>query len=69
MAGAGCAHADLPDGCGQAGSRGFCWPDQVCAYGLPATEGKHGDPRRPVQWVEVLEPVELQRPVLVAVAP
>ncbi|MFH8470861.1 hypothetical protein [Streptomyces sp. NPDC017991] len=57
--------------------------DQVRAYGLPATEGKRGDPRwsafarrygfdidRPVQWeVEALEPDELQRLVLAAVAP
>ncbi|MFD5753661.1 hypothetical protein [Streptomyces sp. NPDC127033] len=47
--------------------------EQVRAYELPATEGKHGDPRwpgfarrygfdprRPVQWeVEALEPAEL----------
>jgi len=51
--------------------------------GLPATEGKRGDPRwpafarrygfgidRPVQWeVEALEPAELQRLVLAAVDP
>ncbi len=57
--------------------------DQMRAYGLPATEGKRGDPRwpafarrygfdieRPVQWeVEALEPDELQRLVLAAVAP
>ncbi|MFG2715319.1 hypothetical protein ACGFX2_32870 [Streptomyces goshikiensis] len=50
---------------------------------LPATEGKHGDPRwpafarrpgfdphRPVHWeVEALEPSELQRLVLAAVDP
>ncbi|MGW3661083.1 hypothetical protein ACWD6R_38020 [Streptomyces sp. NPDC005151] len=57
--------------------------DQVRAYELPATEGKQGDPRcrafarrygfdpaRPVQWeVEALEPDELRRLVLAAVAP
>ncbi|GHD80116.1 hypothetical protein [Streptomyces goshikiensis] len=57
--------------------------EQVRAYGLPATEGKRGDPRwpafarrygfdieRPVQWeVEALEPDELRRLVLAAVAP
>jgi hypothetical protein len=57
--------------------------DQVRTYELPATEGKHGDPRwpafasrygfnlrRPVQWeVEALEPDELQRLVLAAVTP
>ncbi|MEU2133179.1 hypothetical protein [Streptomyces sp. NPDC018352] len=57
--------------------------EQVSAYGLPATEGKSGDPRwpafarrygfdprRPVQWeVETLEPAELQRLVLTAVDP
>ncbi|MFF9077217.1 hypothetical protein ACF1BP_34410 [Streptomyces sp. NPDC014735] len=57
--------------------------EQMRAYGLPATEGKHGDPgwpafarrygfdpRRPVQWeMEALEPDELQRMVLAAVAP
>jgi hypothetical protein len=57
--------------------------EQVRAYELPATEGKRGDlrwpafarrygfdPRRPVQWeVEALEPAELQRLVLAAVAP
>jgi hypothetical protein len=56
---------------------------QVRAYELPATEGKRGDPRwpafarrhgfdprRPVQWeVEALEPAELRRLVLAAVAP
>ncbi|RPF43596.1 hypothetical protein EDD96_0086 [Streptomyces sp. Ag109_G2-6] len=56
--------------------------EQVRAYGLPATEGRSGDPRwpafarrygldprrRPVQWeVEALEPDELQRLVLAAV--
>ncbi|MGW3459853.1 hypothetical protein ACWDE9_09760 [Streptomyces olivaceoviridis] len=53
------------------------------AYELPVTEGKRGDPRwpafarrygfdprRPVQWeVEALEPAELRRLVLAAVAP
>ncbi|MER7878362.1 hypothetical protein ABTY63_33285 [Streptomyces solisilvae] len=57
--------------------------EQVRVYGLPATEGKSGAPRwpafarrygfgieRPVQWeVEALEPDELQRLVLAAVAP
>ncbi|MFI8888403.1 hypothetical protein [Streptomyces sp. NPDC053813] len=57
--------------------------DQVRAYELPATEGKHGDPRwpafadhygfdlqHPVQWeLEALEPAELQRLVLNAVDP
>ncbi|MBK3646321.1 hypothetical protein [Streptomyces sp. MBT33] len=57
--------------------------NQMRAYGLPATEGKRGDPRwpgfasrygldpaRPVQWeVEALEPAELQRLVLDAVDP
>ncbi|WP_404962698.1 hypothetical protein [Streptomyces sp. 147326] len=57
--------------------------DQVREYELPATEGKRGDPRwpafarrydfpidRPVQWeVEALEPAELQRLVLAAIAP
>ncbi|MFB6717892.1 MULTISPECIES: hypothetical protein [unclassified Streptomyces] len=55
----------------------------VHEYGLPATEGKRGDPRWPafarrydfdiahlVQWeVEALEPAELQRLVLAAVDP
>ncbi|MFE4337234.1 hypothetical protein ACFRQM_50400 [Streptomyces sp. NPDC056831] len=53
------------------------------AYELPATEGKRGDPwwpafadrygfdpRHPVPWeVEALEPAELQRLLLAAVAP
>ncbi|MFF4105396.1 hypothetical protein [Streptomyces sp. NPDC001903] len=57
--------------------------EQMRAYGLPATEGKRGDPRgpafarrygfdieRPAQWeVEALEPDELQRLVFDAVAP
>ncbi|MFD0271077.1 hypothetical protein ACFVGY_31595 [Streptomyces sp. NPDC127106] len=57
--------------------------DQVRAYDLPAAAGKAGDPRwagfarrygldpaQPVQWeVEALDPAELQRLVLNAVAP
>ncbi|MFI8930634.1 hypothetical protein ACIG3E_23520 [Streptomyces sp. NPDC053474] len=57
--------------------------ERVCAYELPAIEDKYGDPRRPtfarrygfdprrpVQWeAEALEPAELQRLVLAAVAP
>ncbi|MGW3390484.1 hypothetical protein [Streptomyces cinereoruber] len=57
--------------------------DQVRAYELPAAVGKAGDPRwagfarqyeldpgQPVQWeVEALDPTELQRLVLAAVAP
>ncbi|MDQ1041610.1 hypothetical protein QFZ75_008112 [Streptomyces sp. V3I8] len=57
--------------------------EQVRAYDLPAVEGKAGDPRwpgfarrygfderRPVQWeMEALDPAELQRLVLAAVAP
>ncbi|MFF2789792.1 hypothetical protein ACFVT6_24065 [Streptomyces sp. NPDC058049] len=57
--------------------------DQVRAYELPAAAGKAGDPRwagfarrygldagQPVQWeVEALDPAELQRLVLAAVAP
>ncbi len=57
--------------------------DQVREYELPAAAGKAGDPRwagfarrygldvgRPVQWeVEALDPAELQRLVLAAVAP
>ncbi|MEV6133074.1 hypothetical protein AB0M05_40850 [Streptomyces violaceusniger] len=57
--------------------------DQVREYELPAAAGKAGDPRwpgfasryeldpsQPVQWeVEALEPVELQRLVLSAIAP
>jgi hypothetical protein len=57
--------------------------EQMRAYELPATEGKRGDPRWPafatrygfdpswpVQWeVEALEPEELRRLVLAAVAP
>lgn len=58
-------------------------PVQVREYDLPAAAGKAGDPRwagfvsrygldpgRPVQWeVEALDPTELQRLVLAAVAP
>ncbi|MFB7214680.1 hypothetical protein [Streptomyces sp. NPDC056255] len=57
--------------------------DQVRDYELPAAAGKAGDPRwpgfarryglaadQPVQWeVEALDPTELQRLVLAAVAP
>ncbi|MER6094160.1 hypothetical protein [Streptomyces bluensis] len=57
--------------------------DQVREHELPATAGKAGDPRwtgfarrygldpgQPVQWeVEALDPTELQRLVLAAVAP
>ncbi|MFF0537110.1 hypothetical protein ACWDF1_11415 [Streptomyces coelicoflavus] len=55
--------------------------EQVREYELPAAAGKAGDPRwagfarrygpgRPVQWeVEALDPAELQRLVLAAVAP
>ncbi|MFD3557964.1 hypothetical protein ACFWWA_38595 [Streptomyces goshikiensis] len=57
--------------------------DQVRAYDLPAASGKAGDPpwagfarrygldpAQPVQWeVEALDPAELQRLVLDAVAP
>lgn len=57
--------------------------DQVRDYALPAAVGKAGDPRwakfaarhdldpaRPVQWeVEALDPAELHRLVLAAVAP
>ncbi|MEN2416489.1 hypothetical protein AABB02_00040 [Streptomyces rimosus] len=56
---------------------------QLLAYGLPPAEGKRGDPRwpafarrhglapaRPMQWEdEALDPIELQRLVLAAVAP
>ncbi|RCH65459.1 hypothetical protein DT019_27040 [Streptomyces sp. SDr-06] len=74
------------------GARTGCWRhtervlltyEQVRAYELPATEGKHGDPRwpafarrygfdprRPVQWeVEALRPAELRHLVLAAVDP
>ncbi|MER6611593.1 hypothetical protein ABT282_38555 [Streptomyces sp. NPDC000927] len=57
--------------------------EQTIEYELPSAEGKHCDPRwpafadrygldsaQPVQWeLEALEPDELQRPVLSAVAP
>lgn len=57
--------------------------DQVREHELPAAAGKAGDPRwagfarrygldpgQPVQWeVEALDPIELQRLVLAAVAP
>ncbi|MER6504704.1 hypothetical protein ABT218_36690 [Streptomyces sp. NPDC001455] len=57
--------------------------EQTIEYRLPSAEGKHGDPRwptfadryglgpaHPVQWeLEALEPAELQRLVLAAVAP
>ncbi|MBT2453198.1 hypothetical protein J7F03_40565 [Streptomyces sp. ISL-43] len=70
-------------GCWSSVSRVLLTYDQVRAYGLPATEGKSGDPRWPafaarygfdpahaVQWeVEALEPDELQRLVLAAVDP
>lgn len=70
-------------GCWSSVSRVLLTYEQVRAYGLPATEGKSGDPRwpafarrygfdpaRPVQWeVEALEPAELQRLVLAAVDP
>ncbi|WP_326614491.1 hypothetical protein OG949_40105 [Streptomyces scopuliridis] len=70
-------------GCWSRTERVLLTYDQVRAYELPATEGKQGDPRwpafarrygfdprRPVQWeVEALEPAELQRLVLAAVAP
>ncbi|MFG2638710.1 hypothetical protein ACGFX8_33925 [Streptomyces sp. NPDC048362] len=70
-------------GCWSRVSRVLLTYDQMRAYGLPATEGKRGDPRwrpfarrygfdieRPVQWeVEALEPSELQRLVLAAVDP
>ncbi|UUU44349.1 hypothetical protein [Streptomyces sp. NBC_00162] len=70
-------------GCWSSVTRVLLTYEQVRAYGLPATEGKSGDPRwpafarrygfdieRPVQWeVEALEPAELQRLVLAAVDP
>ncbi|MFZ3562911.1 hypothetical protein ACOKM5_44050 [Streptomyces sp. BH097] len=70
-------------GCWSRVTRVLLTYDQVREYGLPATEGKSGDPRwptfadrygfdrrHPVQWeVEALEPDELQRLVLAAVAP
>ncbi|MFD3547045.1 hypothetical protein ACFWUW_15795 [Streptomyces sp. NPDC058655] len=68
-------------GCWSSVTRVLLTYEQVRTYGLPATEGKSGDPRwpafarrygfdprRPVQWeVEALEPAELQRLVLAAV--
>jgi hypothetical protein len=70
-------------GCWSRTERVLLTYDQVHDYELPATEGKTGDPRWPafarrygfaprcpVQWeVEALEPDELQRLVLAAVAP
>ncbi|WP_406484186.1 hypothetical protein [Streptomyces sp. NBC_01568] len=70
-------------GCWSSVTRVLLTYEQVRTYGLPATEGKSGDPRwpafarrygfdieRPVQWeVEALEPAELQRLVLAAVDP
>ena len=70
-------------GCWSRTERVLLTYDQVRAYGLPATEGKSGDPRWPtfarsygfdpgrsVQWeVEALEPAEHQRLVLAAVDP
>ncbi|MEU6299265.1 hypothetical protein [Streptomyces erythrochromogenes] len=70
-------------GCWSSVTRVLLTYEQMRAYGLPATEGKRGDPRwpafarrygfdieHPVQWeVEALEPDELQRLVLAAVDP
>ncbi|MGW7318421.1 hypothetical protein [Streptomyces sp. NPDC054865] len=70
-------------GCWDSVTRVLLTYEQTRAYGLPATEGKRGDPRRPafarrngfdierpVQWeVEPLEPDEPQRLVLAAVDP
>ncbi|MFE2249920.1 hypothetical protein [Streptomyces lavendulae] len=70
-------------GCWSSVTRVLLTYEQMRAYGLPATEGKCGDPRwpaftgrygfdieRPVQWeVEALEPDEIQRLVLAAVDP
>ncbi|GEB60055.1 hypothetical protein GCM10017674_75390 [Streptomyces gardneri] len=70
-------------GCWSSVTRVLLTYEQVRAYGLPATEGKRGDPRwpafarrygfdieHPVQWeVEALEPGELRRLVLAAVDP
>ncbi len=70
-------------GCWSRVTRVLLTYEQVRAYGLPAAEGKRGDPRwpafarrhgldpaHPVQWeVEALEPHELQRLVLAAVDP
>ncbi|MFC9484606.1 hypothetical protein ACFTZM_00815 [Streptomyces hydrogenans] len=69
-------------GCWERVERVLLTHDQVRAYGLPPAEGKKSDPRwpafarqygfdagRPVQWeVEALEPGELKRLVLEAVA-
>ncbi|MFE2639522.1 hypothetical protein ACFXKF_32970 [Streptomyces scopuliridis] len=70
-------------GCWSSTRRVLLTHDQVRQYELPAAEGKRDDPRwpafarrhafdidHPVQWeVEALEPAELQRLVLAAVAP
>ncbi|MEO3978116.1 hypothetical protein [Streptomyces sp. CAU 1734] len=70
-------------GCWSRTERVLLTHDQVQRYGLPATEGKSGDPRWPafarrygfdparlVQWeVEALEPAGLRRLVLAAVDP
>ncbi|MFF3489638.1 hypothetical protein ACFYXC_41455 [Streptomyces sp. NPDC002701] len=70
-------------GCWSRTERALLTCEQVRSYELPATEGKHGDPRWPafarrygfdpvhsVQWqVEALEPDELQRLVLTALTP
>lgn len=70
-------------GCWSRVTRVLLTRDQVRQYALPATTGKRDDPRwsafarrygfdidHPVQWeVEALEPDELQRLVLAAVAP
>ncbi|MEV6396176.1 hypothetical protein AB0M39_15585 [Streptomyces sp. NPDC051907] len=70
-------------GCWSRTERVLLTYDQVRAYELPAAEGKQGAPRwpafaerydfdlrHPVQWeVEALEPAELQRRILAAVAP
>ncbi|AJT61761.3 hypothetical protein T261_0068 [Streptomyces lydicus] len=70
-------------GCWSSVTRVLLTYEQMRAYGLPATEGKRGDPgwpafarrygfdiERPVQCeVEALEPDELQRLVLAAVDP
>ncbi|WP_327731317.1 hypothetical protein OG250_42400 [Streptomyces sp. NBC_00487] len=70
-------------GCWSRVTRVLLTYDQVREHELPAAEGKRGDPRwkafarrygfdieRPVQWeVEALEPAEMQRLVLAAVAP
>ncbi|MFI0263941.1 hypothetical protein ACH4OW_33555 [Streptomyces sp. NPDC017056] len=70
-------------GCWTTAERVALTYEQVLAYGLPPAEGNRGDPRwpafarrhglapaHPVQWeVEALDPDELQRLVLAAVAP